>query len=181
MTIAEIIRKKLYEEIVYRLRVHPLLFMKNVFIFLFLATLPVIFYYFVGENYPGFLENEITKPALILGASVYFLGIWVFFFAQFIEYYLDNWVITNDRMISIDQQGLFARTISELDLYRIQDVRSEVNGLFATMFNYGNLYVQTAGEQDFFILKGIPNPHEIRKKLLDLAESDRKYHALSRT
>jgi uncharacterized membrane protein YdbT with pleckstrin-like domain len=181
MTIAEIIRKKIYEEIVYRLRKHPFLFTKTVLIFLFSAAVPVFFYYFIAANYPALLEGVVTKTALVLVSSIYYLGIWVFFFAQFISYYLNNWIITNDRLVSITQEGLFARTISELDLYRIQDARSEIHGLFATLFNYGDVIVETAGEQEFFILKGIPDPHYIRQKLLDLAEGDRKYHVLSKT
>ncbi len=181
MTISEIIHKKVYEEIIYRLRKHPLLFARTVLVFLFSAAVPVFFYYFIAVHYPTLLEGAVTKPALILVASAYYLGIWVFFFAQFIEYYLDNWIITNDRLVSIDQRGLFARTISELDLYRIQDARSEIHGIFATMFNYGDVIAQTAGEKEFFILKGIPDPHHIRQRLLDLAEGDRKFHVLSKT
>ncbi len=181
MSIADIIRKKVYEEIIYRLRKHPLIFCKSIVLFFLMTAIPVVIYYFINQSYPLFLESGAGKVAAFLLGSAYYLAIWVFFFTQFIDYYLDNWVITNDRLVSIDQAGLFGRTISELDLYRIQDVRSEVKGIFATTFNYGDVFVQTAGEKEFFMLKSIPDPHQIREKLLDLAEGDRKYHNLSKT
>ena len=176
MNIAQIIHKKVYEEIIYRLRRHPFLFSKNIILFLFLALTPPAIYYFLSDNYLRFFETTLGYTLLILGASLYYLTIWIFFYAQFVDYYLDNWVITNDRLISIEQKGLFARSVSELDLYRIQDANSEIKGLFGTLFNYGNLYVQTAGEKELFVLKNIPDPHTIRERLLDLAEEDRKYH-----
>jgi uncharacterized membrane protein YdbT with pleckstrin-like domain len=180
MTIAQMIRKKIYEEIVYRLRRHPFLFVKDIFLFLLLAIAPLIFYYLFSENFIGFLEKSTVRILLMLIGSIYYLAIWVFFYGQFVDYYLDNWIITNDRLISIEQKGLFMRSIAELDLYRIQDVKSEVKGIFGTIFNYGNLHVQTAGEEkELFILKNIPDPHNIREHLLDLAEEDRKYHTKS--
>lgn len=179
MSIAEIIHKKVYEEIVYCLRRHPFLFLKDVILFLFLAAAPPIFYYFLGESYASFFESSMGWTILVLVGSIYYLAIWVFFYSQFIDYYLDNWIITNDRLISIDQKGLFARTISELDLYRIQDASSEVKGFFGTLLNYGDLHVQTAGEKELFVLRSIPDPHHIRTRLLDLAEDDRKYHTKS--
>ena len=104
------------------------------------------------------------------------MGIWFFFFPQFVDYYLDAWVITNDRIVNVEQQGLFARTVSELDLYKIQDVTSEVRGLIPTLFNYGNVHVQTAGTQERFVFEQVPNPHEIRKRIMVLVDEDRKYH-----
>jgi uncharacterized membrane protein YdbT with pleckstrin-like domain len=117
---------------------------------------------------------------LALGVSIYYLSIWLFFFTSFADYYLDLWTVTNDRIVSIDQQGLFARTISELDLYKIQDVTSETKGFFPSIFNYGNVYIQTAAEKERFLFKQVPNPNEIRQKVIELMEEDRKYH-LSQT
>ena len=78
--------------------------------------------------------------------------------------------------MDVEQKNLFARTISEVDLYRIQDVTSEVKGFVAHFFNYGDLTIQTAGAQEKFFVRNIPNPHGLRQKLLDLADADRKYH-----
>ena len=97
-------------------------------------------------------------------------------FAAFLDYYLDTWIITNDRLLNIEQEGVFARTISELDLYKIQDATSEVKGILPSLFGYGNVHIQTAGETKRFELEQVPNPHEVRKLIMDLAEEDRKYH-----
>jgi hypothetical protein len=107
---------------------------------------------------------------------IYYLAIWEFFFTEFVSYYLDLWIITNDRLIGIEQEALFARTVAELDLYKIQDITSEVKGIFPTIFNFGNVFIQTAAEEGRFHLKNVPDPHNLRRKIMDLAEEDRKYH-----
>ena len=48
--------------------------------------------------------------------------------------------------------------------------------MFATMFNYGNVYIQTAGEAENFVFRNVPNPHHIREEIVRLAEEDRKHH-----
>jgi len=176
MHLGSLIKQKSYERIVALLRRHPFIFVKDLALFLLLAAIPVGIYFALAGYAPELLLGPVSAPLLGILASIYALGIWVFFFTQFVDYYLDAWVITNDRIVNVEQQGLFARTISELDLYKIQDVTSEVKGVIPTLFNYGDVYVQTAGTQERFVFEQVPNPHEIRKRIMDLVDEDRKFH-----
>ncbi|NQU83745.1 MAG: PH domain-containing protein [Parcubacteria group bacterium] len=176
MTLSELIKKKEYEKIVYCLRRHPIVFLKDVAFFIVLAAVPVVFYFFTRNTLSDLLAGDFSSVILMLLASVYYLAIWLIFFTQFIDYYLDNWVVTNDRILNIEQQALFGRTMAEMDLYKVQDVTSDVNGILPTLFNYGNVHIQTAGEKKRFVFEQVLNPHEIRDKILDLAEEDRKRH-----
>lgn len=176
MHLNELIKQKSYEKPVYILRRHPLIFLKDVALFVFLAAIPYALYYVLQSYFALSLGGPYGYPLLVLGTSIYYLAIWLFFFTQFIDYYLDVWIVTNDRVVNIEQQALFGRTISELDLYKIQDVTSEVKGAIPTFFNYGNVYIQTAGEKERFVFEQVSNPHEIRKSVIDLIDTDRKYH-----
>ena len=49
----------------------------------------------------------------------------------------------------------------------VEDVTSEQGGIFPTIFNYGVLKVETAGEQNNFIFKYCPNPNAYAKALQD--------------
>lgn len=177
MTIAKIIQRKLYEDRIAVFRRHWIIPFRNLLIPIIVGFLPIAAYSFLKANFPEILVHPIGRPALILGASAFELGIWLFIFTQFLDYELDMWVVTNDRFVNIEQQGLFSRTIAELDLWRVQDVTSDVKGVFPTFFNYGNVYVQTAGAVGHFVLEQVPHPHEVRKLILDMAEVDREYHA----
>ncbi|MEK7488199.1 MAG: PH domain-containing protein, partial [Patescibacteria group bacterium] len=85
----------------------------------------------------------------------------------------DVWVLTNQRVIAIDQKGLFARTVSEFDLSRIQDITVEIHGIIPTVLNYGNLLARTASEHENFVLKQVGRPHEVKDALIQAATAQR--------
>lgn len=140
---------------------------------LFLAGLPALVGLMLLNFYPNLLEGEISYPLIALAVSGYSLFIWLFLFFSFIDYYLDVWLITNERIIDIRQEGFFSRTVAELKLFQIQDVTSELKGFFKFVFRYGDVYVQTAGEVQRFVFRQIPHPEEIRDTIIKLVESKR--------
>jgi len=176
MLVSHLIKQKTYETIKYFLRQHPLLFVPTVAMFAVLACIPVAVYFLISTLFPDLIVSTPIQAVGILGASIYYLSIYLFFYSQFIEFYLDIWIVTNDRIVDIEQQGLFARTISELDLYRIQDVTTEVNGFFATMLHFGNVIIKTASSTTHIVFRNVSHPNEIRQALIQLAEEDRKHH-----
>ncbi len=176
MTVARLISKKPYEDRIIELHRHGITLVKRILAYLVLASVPFLAYWFLGAYFPDMLTGTIGYPALVLAASAYELGMWLFLFTMFLDYELDVWVVTNDRLVSIEQNGLFARTVAELDLWRVQDVTSDVRGFFPTFFNYGDVYVQTAGAVERFVLEQVHQPREVQKIILDMADIDRKFH-----
>lgn len=118
--------------------------------------------------------QQVFSPILlnisILAASAYSLFIIALLLYGFIDYYLDVYIVTNERIVNIEQDGFFRRKISELHLHQIQDVNAQVKGVFATLLHYGDIYIQTAGERENFIFKVVPNPYRISKIIVDLHE-----------
>ncbi|MBI5045605.1 MAG: PH domain-containing protein [Candidatus Niyogibacteria bacterium] len=115
-------------------------------------------------------ENYTTLAAFLL--SIYILIILLISFILWVDYYLDMWIITNERVISIEQRGLFNREISEFMLSRVQDVTVEIPDFFATVFKFGNIIVQTAGEKQF-IAKNIPNAGHAKDIILEYAQKNK--------
>ena len=91
---------------------------------------------------------------------------WITFMIIWTNYYLDVWIITNKRIIDIEQFSLFSRDLSEFRLDRVQDVTIEGKGLLPTLLHFGDVHVQTAGESRDFIIKGIPHPYRLRDILV---------------
>lgn len=149
--------------------------LKFILLFFVFAFIPLGFYLFLNYTWTDFSFQPITYPLSVLFFSLYYLFIWLFFFYSFLDYYLDIWIVTNYRIINIEQNGLFDRIISEQKLYRVQDVTSEIKGIIPTFFDYGDVYVQTAAEKERFIFKQIPHASEVRKKILALAEQNKHF------
>ncbi len=158
------------EEIIQIVRRDSFVLFRKVLFFILLALVPFIFLVIVINVFPGLLEGSLSYPALVLGSSAFYLFIWLFFFFSFIDYYLDIWIITSERIIDVRQEGFFSRVIAEQRLYRVQDVTSEIHGVFPTIFNFGDVYIQTAGEVQRFLFHEVPNPEIVRDTIAKLME-----------
>ena len=169
------------EKIIKVVRRDFFILLKKILYFIILVILPWLFYNYILLNiFPNLLLGPVSWPIIILCVSAYYLFIWLFFFFSFIDYYLDVWVITNERIIDVQQKGFFSRTIAEQRLYRIQDVTSEVHGFFPTIFKFGDVHIQTAGSKQRFLCHEIPHPDKIRDTLIKLAERSKNKHGVNR-
>lgn len=168
--------KRRHEEVIFHLRRHPFIFFKIFLLFLLLALIPAIIYPLLAASVPILLEHEVASVLLILLTLVYYLIMIVFAFTAWTETYLDVWTVTNQRIINREQNGLFNRVVSELDLYRIQDVTAEQKGFFATLLHYGDVYIQSAGAKGRFVFEQVANPYRIAKMIQKLDERAKKEH-----
>lgn len=176
MHLNELVKLKSYEKLEILLRRHPITFFSIFFLFLFLAAVPFGLY-FLFTNTNALLNVETYRIVATLATSAFYLFLYILFFSLFIDYHFDMWILTNDRLIDINQKGLFSRIVTELDLYLIQEVTSEQHGFFGHIFDYGDVHIQSAGAVPRVIFKDIPHPHNVRNLLIKLADYDRKYHA----
>lgn len=85
--------------------------------------------------------------------------------------YRRNRLIVTDRNITqILQYGLFNRKVSQLNMVNVEDVTSKQQGLFSNVFGYGELIIETAGEQSNFHFSFCPNPGYYAKIILNARE-----------
>lgn len=115
------------------------------------------------------LNTENLALYIAFFGVLYLMAVVLLIFIFWVDYYLDVWIITSERIIDIEQKGLFNREISEFMLDKVQDITVEVPNMLATFLRYGNIVVQTAGERSFTI-KQIPNLYEAKNLILDYAK-----------
>lgn len=157
------------EEVVMQVRRHWLVLVRQVVFFIIAAFVPVAAYFLLLHTTTIFADQtSLGYLLVVMGISAYSLYILLFLFISWIDYYLDVWVVTKERIITMEQKGLFARTIAELSLDRVQDATSDVHGFFATIFRYGNIRIQTAGEKSQFVFEQVPHPYETARKIMEM-------------
>lgn len=135
-----------------------------------IMSIPILAVIIVWINRPEYFSAEMGNIAIIL-VFAYILFALAIMLYGFIDYYLDVYIVTNERIVNVEQNGFFRRKISELHLHQIQDVSAKVDGMFSTVLHYGNVYIQTAGERENFIFQSIPNPYRVSKLIVDLHEA----------
>ena len=96
-------------------------------------------------------------------------------FVTWTHYYLDAYIVTNQRVLTIDQIDFFHRKVSEADIGNVQDIEVVVKGFFSNTLNFGDVRIQTAGaDQKTLFFDDIPYPYKAKDIILKFAEDNRK-------
>lgn len=153
------------EEIVLTRNRHWFVFVGASLPFLLFVFVPMLVVAILGGIFKADTYGGGSSPTLFF-AALWYLALWIFFFVKWTDYYLDVFILTNKRVIYVSQKGLFSRRISSSRLTRVQDVSAEVTGVMETFLNYGSVHIQTAGEEQEFVVRGLPDPNAIKNRIL---------------
>jgi len=141
-------------------------FAKTVVVAVFLAAAPFLLIP-LPSLLPAAIPIRVLSGELLgLAAILWWWAVWTGSFLAFANYYLDVFIVTNERVIHIEQLGLFRRRIAELRLERVQDVTIEQLGVLPTLFHFGTVRVQTAGEAGAFVFSSIPRPIQVKEMIM---------------
>lgn len=133
-------------------------------IILTFAFLPSLFT--VAEN----RKDEIIGVVSVFVFVAIVLAILFLILATYI-YRANRLIVTNLNVTQVTQVGLFHRKVSEVTMLNIEDVTSQRKGIFQTIFDFGVLHIETAGEQNNFVFAYCPRPDSTAKVLLDTREN----------
>ncbi len=120
------------------------------------------------------LGEIVSYNQQILIGSVFLLFMLLFALIEFFDFYFDLHIVTDRRLVDIDQHKLFNRSVAELLLEDIQDSDAITKGILGTFFNFGTVFIQTAGARANFELDQIPFPNEIAAMILDLSDQTQR-------
>lgn len=155
------------EKVLKVVRKHWFVIVAELFSILIVALLP-----FAGLFALSFLPDEIKPFSLAsfetLQVVLFAIAAWIFIsfitgFMIWTNYYLDVWIITDRRIIYVDQRSFFNRNVSMFRLERLQDIEIKTVGILQTFLNYGSLSAQTAGHfESNFKSSGLPDPRGLQ-------------------
>ncbi|OGE86119.1 MAG: hypothetical protein A3J48_02670 [Candidatus Doudnabacteria bacterium RIFCSPHIGHO2_02_FULL_46_11] len=159
------IELELNEKILLVLREHPFLLLFKLFVWLLIAVLPLIIDALAAPYFISLSERVINT--WVLFKDLYFLFSALGLFIILLLYNLNVHIVSNKRVVDIDQLNLTRHRAIETHIDRIQDVSAELKGVFGHIFNYGNVRVQSAGEQAKIVFENVPNPSNVKRMILD--------------
>lgn len=109
--------------------------------------------------------NGIPLRYQLLGILFWYMVTLAFALEKFLSWYFDVYIITDERVVDIEFRNLLDKKFSEAKISLIQDVASNVRGISQTMFNYGDILIQTASAIPEICFKKIQNPDKVIKVL----------------
>ncbi len=140
---------------------HWFVYVLDVIVLGALFLLPYLGWRFFGLDTAIPFTNQSAHLA-VFGYVTWFLLLWTYFFIVWTNIYLDEWIITDRRIIDIEQQSLFHRSVSDFRIEKIQNIQVKEMGLIANTLGYGSIHVETAGESIQLRFEHLPHPYKVR-------------------
>lgn len=151
------------ESVILVIRAHPILLVPWLVNGLLLLIGLVLFNIYVPS-----IWHLTTMQLLFLNLSVV-VFILSYYWFHFLSYFFNVGVVSNRRILDIDFSSVLFKQISETRLERIEDITASSGGYVASLFNYGNIYIQTAGETVNFEFLDSPRPGDVVRIINELA------------
>lgn len=165
------------EHIVRETRKHWFLFLVELLPYAIIIVIPFALPKFLAlappmASYAVLFDYNLPVMRVVLG--IWLLVTWTSAWGVFTRYFLNVWIVTNQRIVDIKQNGFFNREVSSLLLQRVQDATTEVSGVIQSLLNIGDIKVQSAGSDVEFTICGIPRPEQMRDIILKYVSANPK-------
>ncbi|MDO8503846.1 MAG: PH domain-containing protein [bacterium] len=152
------------EEIVLFLRQHPIVNIPWI-----LATVVMVFAPLVLRNFP--ILDFLPLRFQVVSVLIWYLLTAAFILENALDWLFNIYIVTTQRIVDIDFFNLIQKQVSDAERTKIQDVRYTLGGVFGTLFNYGDVFIQTAGTAPNFDFRKVPNPSTVVKNLQEFEHS----------
>lgn len=158
------------EKILLMLRAHVITNISWLFISVILFFAPAVLRFFP-------LLNSFPIRFQLMFVIVWYLILLIFVFERFLSWFFNMTIITDERIIDIDFLNLTNKQVSDCDIDKIQDVTFTNAGVIGTIFNFGNVQVQTAAEVLEFVFENVPGPAKVAD-ILQRLRTEEKLEAI---
>lgn len=148
---------------------------KSIFILLRLIAWPVLGYLALAIAGAILFSAGFTGTIAILTLVLLGLINTAFLVWQVEDWRNDIFQVSDRAVLDIDRRPFgFGETRRQAAISNIQNITAERPGFFATVFNYGNVKIDTAGAQSDIMFDHVPNPSVIQSDIFDRLDSFRK-------
>lgn len=132
----------------------------------FVTNIPWILISFILIIIPLFygylpLFNFLPKQYFGIILIGWYLLIIAFVFENFLLWFYNIYIVTDERIIDVDFYNILYKEISDAKIDKIQDISYNQNGFVQAIFNYGDILIQTAAEKTQFVFESIPHPDKV--------------------
>jgi len=112
--------------------------------------------------------NSIPTNFRFVFVMIWYLISMAYTLESFLTWFFNVYIITDERIVDVDFYNLTYKEVSDANLDKIEDVTYKMGGVIRTLFNYGDVLIQTAAEVTNFDFLAVPYPDKVVKVLQDL-------------
>ncbi len=94
----------------------------------------------------------------------------VWWMRNFLDYYLDAWLITDQGIIDIEWHGLFHREVTRVLYSDVQGVSYEIKGIVPTLLRFGTISIEKVSTGTTMELPDVDRPWLVEREILHCME-----------
>jgi len=148
------------EEVLLSLRAHPITLVPPLF-----NSITLTFLTFIA----GFFLPQFLNPAQVF-YTLTFLYFMIFLYLWFlvVNWYFNIGIITNKQIVDVDFNALTFRNVTRTELIHVEDITVKVSGFIPSIFDFGNIFIQTAGTEINTEFLQVPHPAKAAHIIQDI-------------
>jgi hypothetical protein len=139
------------------IRRHQAWFLFEFLLIVFISVLP-----YIGWKI-GFFDRMLAEDPnhlaflLVFFYSIWLIACWSFLFIIFLEYYLNQFILTDSRLLMTKQTGLWSRKIQSYEISKFREIRVNTDKSMTIAFT---------GEDEDIKLPSIEDPDSFKEIIL---------------
>lgn len=152
---------------------------KIIFLFLFIKVFMLIllpFAVMIAVTY-----FQLISLAYLPLAWAFFLLIILFcqlvIFVEWLNEELDTVIVTDERIINVNQISFLHRSVIETSLAHVSDARGVQRGIWSDLFNYGILELQSENSNGLSRIEYVAYPFKVAEQILEVRNNFFKKHS----
>lgn len=149
------------EKVILLLRRHPITNLRWIVIAVIMLLIPSFVFLLIPQD-------AAPLDFQVILSLIWYLLTTAFIFEGFLSWYFHVNIVTDERIVEVDFHNLIHREVTDANIDRIEDVTVEIGGGLRTLFNYGNVFIQTSAEVPRIEFEAVPHPDRVSRILREL-------------
>lgn len=113
---------------------------------------------------------QIPGDIIIATIILWYMLLMAYILEKYLYWYFNIYIITNLHITDITMSSLLSKTSTEALLDDVQSVKTKVAGVFDSLFNFGDVVIETAAEKQEILFALVPSPDFVAERIQDLQE-----------
>lgn len=162
------------EEIIFKKRSHVLYLFLGIFKYVFLLALTIFVIWNLILRGVLHFNFEIVDVVIwfVLILWILYLTFWIFL-NDLLNWFFDFYVLTNERIVFLDQHYLFGKDVFSTELESIHETSLIYCGIFGAIFNYADIEVHVPSgvqKKSKLVMKRIYKARKIQNMIIKAIE-----------
>ena len=145
-----------------------------------ITNLPWVFASLIGYFIPivALKDNLLTanqpifsQPAIGAITILWYVALLGFVLLNFLSWYFNIYIITDRHIVQISFASALSTSVTSSEITDVQATHYSFQGIFGSLFHYGDVVLETASKGEPLLFSKVPNPEMVIDRIDDLEQN----------